>query len=298
MGLGIFQLTMDDNFDVTERIQTFVEDNESLHAAPTILTELQELFSDQDVDIDEVVRLVSQDPTLALKVLKKANSTFFARSNGVVDIFEAITCLGLYEVFCIINTLVTEEAIFNNNQAGGFSMYTLWRHAVSTAVICEALATRDEKFKVTAYTAGLLHDVGKIIMANTGSTEYQECLTKRNYLKGDTTELETEHFGFSHAQLGAHIASNWGLPDFVHNAIQYHHQYFEENSEFIIDYELYSVIKMANIVAHYLEKPQIGIQYVIETGEDQMKYLDLDISTLSRTILTSRDVLDKIEALI
>lgn len=195
-----------------------------LPSLPRIATDVLELCRRDDSTVNDLARLIRQDPALMMKLLQTVNTSGFGLGRSVSTVEEATKMLGLRSIqtlalaFCLANTMT--------DQCGdSFDMDAYWRRCVYAA--CAA----QETAKLTracdpheAFTAGLLEDIGVLAMANTIAGPYLQ-ITKvagRNHSALD--RLERKNLRVSHAVVGAMLAQRWELGPLLVNAIRFHHQ--------------------------------------------------------------------------
>ena len=148
-----------------DKLDLCIDQVHHLPPTPTLLLELLALFKQPDRDIDQVVKVISHDPSLTAEVLRRCNSAYFSGSQPAADMFEAVLRLGFYEMYRIVVVLFGSRAMSIPNGACGIQVEALWRHSVTTAVAAGVLAEHLQEPEGVAFTAGLLHDVGKVVLA-------------------------------------------------------------------------------------------------------------------------------------
>ena len=220
-----------------------------LPPAPTIATELLGLFGDADRDLDRIVELISHDPSLTAEVLKRCNSASFSGAEAASDMFEAVTRLGFYEVYSVVAAVVGARTMSLGKDKGGLDVGSLWRHTVVTAVVAETLARRDQEPEAVAFTAGLLHDIGKLVFASVEGSKYADLLKQSGAFGPGLAEAEHAAFGVSHASIGTRLLARWGLPENVAAAVLHHHGSPSAAEPFE---RLAATIQLANNLAHHM----------------------------------------------
>lgn len=278
-------------------IEVFLGNLDMVPGSPLILGKLLGLFQEMDADLDEVVQLISQDPVLVLKVLKKANSNYFGLHEKVTDIFDATTSLGLYEIYCITNTLLAQQAMQFARSLQDFDMNWFWKHSVSTAVIAETLSGGDPFVKSTVYTAGLLHDIGSILLASSDARKFSNLRRRRSALETDRLKEEVQAFGYSHDIVGAHLLSLWGLPESICSSVFFHHQHIPRKMGFEFG-KIHAILRVSNCLSHYMFKPELGMSFVLDRSEEELAFLQINPEDFSWLILNSKRVMDKIQTLL
>ena len=226
------------------RIVKFIEKVDQLPPSPRLLIKLLELFKQPDQEIGEVVKLITFDPSYTVEVLKRCNSAYFAGAEPVQDVSEAVSRLGFEELYKIVTAMFASNAILrpgHNSFVEG-----LWNHSASVAVAAGVLAEQVEESALTAFTAGLLHEVGKVIMITVDESNYVQAVQNSGIFKRPIYVTERELFGFDHAEVGACLLERWNLPPNIVAATLHHHQLagaepFERLS---------AIIFLANFLSH------------------------------------------------
>jgi len=195
----------------------------SVPALPTAAIKVSHMLQDADVDIAKLARVIEHDPALAANLLKMANSAYFSGPRSVGTIHEAIMRMGTNRVFGI--TVASASALISGKPVKGYDLGVgeLWLHSVSAAVctdkLCETLAIKAPK---EAFTAALLHDVGKIVLGNFVEVDATQIL-ELAYDEGLSFEVaETKVLGIDHPEVGACLLDNWNLPDSIVGAVRWH----------------------------------------------------------------------------
>ena len=180
----------------------------------------------EDYGISEVVEVVGNDPMLTGQLLKIANSAALARRNPVETILDAVSYLGNKLVLGIAlgasATSIYEPKLVGYESSEG----SLWLHCLRTAIVSKEIAkyTNNKVDSSAAYTAGLLHDIGKAVLSvhlKERLSELRELFSKSS--PQDFCQTEREIIGVDHCQIGELIGSHWNLPKSLKNVIVYHH---------------------------------------------------------------------------
>ncbi|GAB6096997.1 hypothetical protein JCM14469_32510 [Desulfatiferula olefinivorans] len=191
--------------------------------AATIVT----LARDPDSNLDQLTAVIKNDPALTLTLLKIVNSAFYGFPQKIETIERAVIILGRDELIHLALGLGAAKAI---DQMPANSLYrpqALWHHLMGTALICRFLYRRYmKKDDPGLFTAGLLHDFGKIFLVEHYPEAYDAVHVDAVEHEIPLYELEEECFGINHAIIGKHIGSTWNLPEALVQAAAYHHQPF------------------------------------------------------------------------
>lgn len=202
---------------------------EELPSIPVIANRVMESVADTSTSADDLRAILEQDPALSARILKVANSSLYGFRREVETLRHAITLLGFRSVESLVLAASLRD-VFNHF---GLSEKLLWEHATVAGVVAGKLSGYGaiDLERDTAFTAGLLHDLGKIALSNVFRERYNAVMT-RVYNEGIAcVEAERDEFGFDHAALGAHIADQWDLPRALVSAIAYHHRAPDTYSE-------------------------------------------------------------------
>lgn len=199
-----------------------VGDIESLPSVPRTYVELTNTLADEDAGVGDVSAIVERDPALSAKVLQIANSAFFGRGKPVSSICDGVNFLGLD----LIRALSLMVGIFGSTEqhhgVDGMRIEQLQHEAVLVASIARRIV-RERGRRDEAYAVGVLHDVGKYIFLLRAPDHYADVIRIAEESGRRLQEVEFEHFGTTHAQVGAFLLDTWGLPYDVVQAVAYHH---------------------------------------------------------------------------
>jgi putative nucleotidyltransferase with HDIG domain len=149
---------------------------------------------------------------LCVEVLRRCNSAFFALDTPVMDINEAVFRMGFYEIYQMTVALSGMRALTPKENVPGFSAEALQRHSNITAIASGALALETGEVEGIAFTAGLLHDVGKLVLALGERDKYVAVIEECRTSGASLSETEKVVFGFNHDEVGARLLQRWGVP--------------------------------------------------------------------------------------
>jgi putative nucleotidyltransferase with HDIG domain len=181
-----------------------------------------------EASVERVAAIVSKDLGISTKLVQLVNSPFYGLNQAVAEVQEAIAFLGLSTT---INVVMSIEAFsrFDKIKPLYFSADRVWKHSQALGEtarkICR-VAGRDAEAAGQAYLAALLHDIGKLTLAENFADDYQTLTQTAEKQKRQVYELELETFGASHADAGAYLLAVWGLPISTVHAVSSHHAGF------------------------------------------------------------------------
>ncbi|MCG8466659.1 MAG: response regulator [Gemmatimonadetes bacterium] len=207
-----------------ERLMAIVSQVDSLPSLPQLYYALCKELNADEPSIDRVAEIIEQDVAMAAKVLKLVSSAFFGVRRELTSIRHAVSFLGLDTIATLV---LAEEAFaqFDAATISAMSLDAIWAHSGRTARLAAAVA-RSEKLDRTlvdhCFTAGMLHEVGKLILAKAYPDEYADVLARAAADSSPTSVVEREVLGASHGEVGAYLLGLWGLPDPIVEAVAYH----------------------------------------------------------------------------
>ena len=210
----------------TERIQRMIFSTGALPVLPATWGKLAELLNSPEADINDIAAIVEEDPGLTSKLLHTVNSAYFGMPRKVVSPAEAIQIVGLellrglmmgMKVFEFYQSRPLVRSVFSN----------IWEHSLRTATGARKIAATEHQTLEAcnlAFTAGLLHDVGKLVLAANAERDYRVVLDLSNKSAVPLEAAELGIFGCTHADIGAFLFALWGFPDAVIQAVANHHR--------------------------------------------------------------------------
>ncbi len=219
---------------------------DELPSLPHIVVRVMELTEDPDSTAFDINEVINQDQNMTAQVLRMANSVYYGYSRRIATVTDAIVLIGFNAVRSIV--LAASVSKILKKELSGYVMGEgeLWRHSQGAAVFARLLAKK-AKFRSVelAYTATLLHDIGKLVLNSYLSDSYQEVLKVVNEEKLPFNEVEDNLFGYNHATVGGKVAEKWNLPNDLVEAIAYHHH--PEKAE--MNPQLTAIVHISDAVA-------------------------------------------------
>lgn len=210
----------------SERLKQLTTRIKNLPILPALQNQLTEELRADSPSVERVGEIISRDIGMTAKILQLVNSAFFGLAQPISNATEAVQYLGMNTV----RSLTLSAGIFaqyDQKICKSFSLDALARHSWLTGVLARQVAKlegKDAKFREQCFLAGLLHDVGQLVLAYGLNEEYSEVITKAGLENLPIWQVEQELLGASHAEVGAFLLALWGLPNPIIEAVARHHQ--------------------------------------------------------------------------
>ena len=188
---------------------------------PLIAVRILQLTNQEDVPLRQLSDLISSEPAFSSEVLTIANSALYARRIPINSVLQAIAILGTNTLKGLCLTVGVRAYL--GNSLNHESLRAIWRHSLACALIANQLAAAGSVDKDSAYTAGILHDIGRLALAVISSKEYATLLETHSGPPASALEAEREWFGFDHCEAGRHLIADWKMPPYLTEVVAEHH---------------------------------------------------------------------------
>ncbi len=205
-----------------QALKTVISRLRSIPSLPTLYEEVTAALRKENPSLGEIARIISKDVGMAAKILQLANSAFMGASGRVSSLVQALSLIGTETV----RTLVLSVHVFSqfeSNSVVAANLPALWDHSVAVSALAQRIAASEGCVKAMveeSFTAGLLHDIGKVVLLAEMPREYHQIFEMNPRSK----DVELERLGCTHAEVGAYLMSIWGLPLSLVHAVAFHHR--------------------------------------------------------------------------
>jgi diguanylate cyclase (GGDEF)-like protein len=236
-----------------------------LPSLPAIAIKVLDLTRQPNVGVGDVAKVISNDAALSAKVLRTINSSFYALPTRVSTINHAASLLGLQSIktlalgFSLVSTL-------NTDKSKGFDYNRFWRQSLTSAVASRLLAKRvTPRQAEEGFVAGLLSDIGTLVMHRALGADYDELLEKSRGNQIELVRLSREKFDLDHAHVGGMLAEHWKLPEILVEPIRQHHTLKDQNQP---PQSLITIVHVSVLCAQVFAARVTGLY---QTAEQQLE---------------------------
>ncbi len=203
-----------------DKIRQLLDKVDVLPLSPALLPKLLPKLSDVDTNFDEVVEIIAFDPSLTSKLLQICNSAYFGQESEVTSVAEAVNRVGYQSVYLLV-AMINGSACFPSPSLPGVDATKLWQHSLTTGFNAKFVAESAGLDGNLLFTAGLLHDLGKVILGQDQPAAVGGLY--RSPSDASTLAREIEIFGCAHPEVGAALLERWKLPVQIAGAVRHHH---------------------------------------------------------------------------
>jgi len=204
-------------------IEQILDEAGDLVSLPEICVRVNALIDDPDSSMADVAAVIAQDPALTARMLRMANSVFYGLVSKVDSVDRAAAVIGMSKIRDLVMATSVAETLPNDV----FTMDAFWQHSIYCGLIAKAIAVETRKGQGDSlFVAGLLHDIGQLVMFHTVRDLVSEALIASVEEPNEPPiyKIERKLIGFDHCQLGVALAKKWQLPDMLCACIEFHHE--------------------------------------------------------------------------
>jgi len=214
--------------EINQEFKDKIQHVANLPTLPQVASRLIRIINDPMTSSNDVAFVIGQDLSLSAKVLRLSNSAFYGVPKSITNINSAVVILGLK----VLNTMVLGLTVFDmfpdkKKNAALFDRKSFWLHSLGCGMIAKFLASRIRQFILfdpeEAFCAGLLHDIGKVVMEQYLHDDFHKALEFAHANNMPIYNAENMVLGYNHCQVAEWLTSTWGLPSELQFPLIYHH---------------------------------------------------------------------------
>ncbi len=230
-------------------LEQLIGRGQDLPSLPEIYLRVSEQLEDENSSVQQIGDTVQNDPAISTRVLKMVNSAYYGLPNQVSSIAQAVSLLGRERLKHILIGSVL-RGVFSGNDNPAFSMQVFWQHSIKTAIIARQLARHTPQIgePEAMFTAGLLHDIGKLLLI----IKFPErMLTAEEFMiqkRIDILSAELQQVGVTHTAVGEALMEHWGLPQLLVDCATHHHETVHDGPHRFATHLVYLANKLSEYV--------------------------------------------------
>lgn len=272
-----------------------VQDTQGLITLPDVYLRISQLIEDPDSSITDIANVVSRDPSFTIRLLGIANSSLYHFTSKVDTVARAVTIIGTAQVRNLALSMSVASS-FEGMPNDLVSMPNFWRHSLLCALVSRHLAEAAGRCdRDVAFTAGLLHDIGALVIFNRMPTHAQQALLMVLDSQEEITvpQAEREVFGFDHADVGGELARVWNLPPVLTECIAHHHDLAmaTQHPRYV------ALVHLGNLLAQMAEIGSLDLDDVAPIDPKAWELTGLDEDCIEPAINAVRDEVAEVERL-
>jgi len=232
---------------------------EAIPSLPEVVNHLTRTLGDERADVDTLAHHINSDPAIVARLLAAANSVTSGLSTRIFSARQAFLVLGVDRIVSIV--LASALTYRYDTRSSGFDARLLWRHSLGAATCARVLAEQTNNNPEMAFTGGLLHDIGQLLMFTASPASYVLALDQRRQQGLSLVAAERQVFGYDHAIAGRELARVWKLPGEIAEAIAAHHEPDDVGSE------IGNLVHVSEVLSHALDLGELPGNRVPEVSE-------------------------------
>lgn len=212
-----------------DRLNEILSRIEELPTLPVVSQRILELMTDENASNRDIAKLVENDQSLALKIMRIANSAFFGSLIKISSLEQAMAKLGMNEVRSIV-LAVSVYDFFSNSDSGAFDRKRFWKHGIVCSQAAKHLGSLFRTDNDTLFISGLVHDMGKAVMDEYFHDEFLSIINYIELKRCTFSEAEKTVIGVTHSHIAAKLLSQWKFPDNIVQQILHHHEPWKDEN--------------------------------------------------------------------
>jgi len=222
---------------------------DNLPTPPVVFSRINDAITNPNASAYQIAAIISEDPAMSAKILRMSNSAFYGCRTEITSVKQAIVTVGLEAIRSLVLSTSVLGAFKGQAHLAKFQE-EFWRHSLSVATACKVLTRMLSSEWIQnidkGFSAGLLHDIGKLVMVAYLPDEWEKVQEVRKNDDQPVFMIEKSVLGYSHSEIGAALATRWNLPEFIRDALAFHH--FPHSSP--LEGSLAPMVYAGNLLTH------------------------------------------------
>ena len=282
-----------------KQIEEIISKVKKLPTLPMVANKVNNLIQDPTCTAIKLAEVIDKDQSLTTRVLRMVNSAFYSLSAEVTNVRHAIALLGFKTISQMVLSICVFD-VFKGKYADDFDRKGFWLHSVGCAVLSKIIA---EKCNYTTeddcFTAGLLHDIGKVVLDQYLHDEMLAVLQKTRERDLSFIVAEQEVMGLDHTDIGGQVMNNWNIPLPVTVAVKHHHQKVDErNGSELAQDLIVDIVRLSDVICKQEHVGYTGDTVEVKVTEDLWERLPIDGKYVEELVGMSSEEIEKAAILI
>lgn len=277
-----------------DRISKIINNVQKLPTLPAVANKVTKLLKDPTCTAIRVSEVIDKDPSLTIRVLRLVNSAFYSVRSEVTNVRHAVALLGFKTISQMVITISVFD-VFKGGYGREFDREGFWKHSIGCGVMSQKIAHLSDYVGVDdCFTAGLLHDIGKVVVDQYLHEEMEQVIQLTQEHEISIADAEKEVMGINHADIGGQVMENWKIPAPIVAAVKYHHSVLEErrNGEHAQD-SIVDIVRLSDALCKREKIGYTGDRIIPDITEDLYSRLNMNEKLLDQVVDTSRDEIEK-----
>jgi HD-like signal output (HDOD) protein len=262
-----------------------------LPATPQILPKLMQVLKDPNTAAEEIVEMVKLDTSVAAQVQRLSNSPYYGFTEPSRDLQQAIIRIGMQETYKLVATVLSQQITSKPRKSTTIDANQLWEKSIATAIAMELLADHFDTDAIIAYSVGLFHNIGLILISYAVDAEYKDVIRKIYSAKIPQIQAEQEVLGFDHIEAAVQLLKFWKFPEdiWLPISLQYTPSLAQNHKQ------LCAMINIAHAIVDPIKVDFITQDIDIHIDEDALKLLKLTINDLEAFTVKVEAKIERVE---
>lgn len=237
----------------SKAVSVLINKINSFPTLPTVAIQVVQTTSNPKSSAKDLMDIINPDISLTAKILKIANSPFYGLSREIDSLQHAVTILGFKEIRNLVLSTVVFDSFKNIDENAKFDIKKFWKHSFVCGLAANILAADMKKASNEFFVAGLIHDIGKLVIYIALPNEFFKLvdITGPMKFKFMTFQAEKDVLGITHDEVGMGLLKRWNFPENLRTAVGFHHHPQETEEKSLLTF----VVHTADILAHVCEMP-------------------------------------------
>jgi putative nucleotidyltransferase with HDIG domain len=277
-----------------QALDHYINEIKTLPPAPRVLSQLLVLLNEEEAHASQIVELIMYDPALTAKVLQRCNNAATGLGGEVSSLGEAVTQVGFNAIYRLV-AMVTGETLLGSEQKGyGIAAGEMWEHSVRTAVAAKVLAAKLGGEENVAFTAALLHDIGKMVLGSFLEGSDQTVFRRKGPSGESLLEAEKSVLGVEHAEIGGRVLEEWNFPENLIYGVRHHHNPGGASRH----EQLAAYVHLGDIIAHCLGLAEKFETFAPRTRPEALQILEISPEEMDPLVQETEDALQQAGGLV